>query len=147
MLDLHISMRTRVCQESAKWNAAARRQRAGDPAERGLPQQRRPIATAELPGRALAGVKVEDVDIYPPSLQDAQPHDPAGPRQPGRPTLDLTGEVTDGMSMWVPRTVHGLEQGLRSRQVLWPTNLHFDGPGQPTTLSEDCRCNPGPTLL
>jgi hypothetical protein len=46
-LDLHISMMT-VPVRSAKWNPAARRQCAGDPAERRLPRQRRPIAIAEL---------------------------------------------------------------------------------------------------
>jgi hypothetical protein len=66
-LDLHISMMT-VPVRSAKWNPAARRQCAGDPAERRLPQHRRPHhhRRTRRPGRALAGVKVDDVDTYHP---------------------------------------------------------------------------------
>ena len=47
-------------------------------------------------------------------------------------------------TVWVPRTVHALERGLRSRQVLWPTTCTLRATDH---LSEDCRCNPGPTLL
>ena len=96
---------TLACEESAKGNPAARRQCAGDPAERRLPQQRRPHhhRRTRRPGRALAGVKVDDVDTYHPFHARRQPHDPAGPRRPDQETNQQVESADPTLSpIWNP---------------------------------------------